>query len=151
MRKNRMTWFNIAAKFKIGADAFYVPANGGYAGTVYEKTYKLYGQDRRKWNRIHLSDDDIVNFVNLKFASEYHGYTPEQVIKMRAGGKTFVNIHSDIRTEVETKAKHDHKWYQVNKKVEIKHGHDSYTGGNDNGNKGDDRGKENKGHDRNDR
>lgn len=156
MRQKRMTWFAIATKFKIGADAFYVPANESYAGTVYEKPYKFYGQDRRKWNKIRLSDEDVVNFVNLKFVSEYHGYTTDQVIKMRASGKNFINIHSDIRNEVDAKAKRDNKWYQFKKKAEVKHGHDAYNEGsrddgrgNDNGNKNDNRGKADKRNDKN--
>ena len=43
-----------------------------------------------------LGDDDVVNLVNLKFASEHYGYSPEKVIKMRSEGRNFVEINEEI-------------------------------------------------------
>jgi hypothetical protein len=142
MRLKGMSWMKIAAKFNLGPDTFYVPANDSYAGTVYEKPYNGFKKDRKQWKRIKLSDDDVVNMVNLKFASEYHNYTPEQVVKLRSSGRSFIDIHNDINTERVQKAKHDKKWYEINKKVEVKHGYDSVESGN----RGDDQGGNNDDH-----
>jgi hypothetical protein len=40
-----------------------------------------------------LADADIVNMVNLRFASEYYHRAPEEVIRLRAGGHNYAYIH----------------------------------------------------------
>jgi hypothetical protein len=57
---------------------------------------KYHGQ--KKWGKVALSDDDIVNLVYLKFISEVTKLT-EQVMKMRAKGQHFVDIHDTIQLE----------------------------------------------------
>ena len=46
-----------------------------------------------------LSDEDIINLVNLKLMSEHYGVPPEKIIKMRSGGKEFVSINNEIIKE----------------------------------------------------
>lgn len=53
-----------------------------------------------------LSDDDVINLVNLKFTAEHYGYKPEEIIKMRSTGKGFVVINDEIKKE---KGKKEHK------------------------------------------
>ena len=35
--------------------------------------------------------------MNLRFISEYHGYPPGEVIKMRTAGKDFLFINAEIK------------------------------------------------------
>ena len=60
---------------------------------------------KSKWAEIRLSDNDIVNFVNLKFISEKYGYTPEDVVKMRAKGDSFVAINGKVKKAKKAKMK----------------------------------------------
>jgi len=48
-------------------------------------------------SKIVLTNVEIIDLVNLKLISEYHHIPPEDVIKMRAGGKHFVVIHDEIK------------------------------------------------------
>jgi hypothetical protein len=135
MRHRHMSWMEIAAHFRLGVDAFYVPLNGNLSGTVYERPYRFFKQDRRHWNRIHLTDEDVVNLVDLKFVSDYHGYRPDDVIRFRANGRNFVNIHNDIRMEREKREGRDHR-NKGDNRGGMKHGHDEW---NDKGGNRDDR------------
>ncbi|MDH4157019.1 MAG: hypothetical protein OEW00_07070 [candidate division Zixibacteria bacterium] len=97
LRLKGMSWMEITAYFGWGAGIYYVPVKGD-PGPPYGKAYGHYRNHKRnKWGEIHLSDADIVNLVNLKFICEHHGYSPDEVIKMRAGGKDFVSINSKVK------------------------------------------------------
>jgi hypothetical protein len=39
----------------------------------------------------------VMNLVNLRFVSEHYRLPPDEVIRLRTGGKDFVNINHDIR------------------------------------------------------
>jgi len=110
LRLKKWGWLKIALKYRLDPSIFYVPVKGEVKGGIYGKTYKTFnGRPQKQWNKMKLSDEEIVNFVNLRFVSEHHGYTPEEVIKMRDGGKNFVTINNDITVE---KAKHQKKkWF----------------------------------------
>ena len=48
------------------------------------------------WKTV-LSDDDIVNLVELRFLSEHYHLPPERIIELRSRGRNFVAIHADAR------------------------------------------------------
>ncbi len=54
-------------------------------------------QPEKDWNTIRLTDAEIVDFVNLRFISEYHSYSPEEVIRMRSAGAGFITINDNIK------------------------------------------------------
>lgn len=89
------TWLNIMLRFGLSPEALYVPVKE-VSGPPYGKAYGYYkNKPKKQWKRIVLSDDDVVNLVNLKFISGYHRYSPEEVIKLRSQGKTFVLINEE--------------------------------------------------------
>jgi len=68
-------------------------------GPPYGKAYGYYRHYRgqKKWGEVILTDDDIINLVNLKFIAETHRVEPEGVMEMRARGLRFVDIHDTIQ------------------------------------------------------
>ena len=98
LRLKRTGWMKIARMYNINPAVFYVPVNSSAYGRVYGRQYRYYtGQKQDKWKRIKLTDREIINFVNLRFVSEYYGYAPEYVMKMREEGKSFTAIDRDMR------------------------------------------------------
>ncbi len=92
------TWLYTTLRFGLGPEIFYVPAGGVAKNSLYGRTYNYYKhKPKREWKKIVLNDDDIINLVNLKLMSEYYGYPPEKIIKMRSGGKEFFSINDEIR------------------------------------------------------
>jgi len=94
---NRWTWMKIAAKLRLGPEVFYVPVDAPVSGGIYERIYGYYQQPKHKWVKIKLTDEEVMHCVNLHFISNYYGYKPIEVIKMRHAGRNFIVINNDIR------------------------------------------------------
>lgn len=93
-------WLYTAFRFGLGPEVFYVPVGVVVRDSLYGKAYGYYKhKPKKEWNTIRLSDDDIINLVNLKLMSEYHGYPLEKIIKMRSAGQEFDSINDEIRKE----------------------------------------------------
>jgi hypothetical protein len=87
----------ITTDFGLNAGIFYVPVTSD-PGPPYGKAYGHFrNRDRKDWGHIWLSDDDVVNFVNLRFISEQYNYSPDEVIKMRQNGDGFVDINAKVK------------------------------------------------------
>jgi hypothetical protein len=98
LRMAGKTWMDITLHYGLSPEIFYVPVKVEVKGPPYGKAYGYYkNKPRKEWGKIRLVDADIVNFVNLKFVSEHHRHSPEEVIRMRSGGKHFVVVDDEIR------------------------------------------------------
>ncbi len=107
MRSQGASWMDISLHFGVDPDAYYIPLED--VSGPYGRAYGYYRErPRNEWKSIRLSDDDIVNFVNLRFVSEHYNYDAHDVMKMRADGKNFVTIHNQIRTEKTGRDENDH-------------------------------------------
>jgi hypothetical protein len=97
LRLSGMSWMDISLKYGIGGDAYYVPIKGN-PGPPYGKAYGYYkNKPKSQWSSIRLSDTEITDMVNLKFLSEHHGISADDVIDMRGSGKDFSDIDGDIK------------------------------------------------------
>lgn len=131
LRLNGWTWMRIVKKYRLNPEIFYVPVNEKVTTGVYGKAYGYYNRPQNSWKNIFLKNDDIVNFVNLQFISEYHGLDPVNVIKMRETGKYFNEIDDDIRM-ADKKNKRQFKFRKAHdgeEQGDDHHGHGGY--GND--------------------
>ena len=105
------TWMEITLHYGLGPGIYYVPVKEA-KGPPYGKALGHFKKKPKdKWKKITLKNDEIINLVNLKFMSEYHGYSPDDIIKMRTKGKNFLLINKEIK-----KAKKEHK-LKVSKKA----------------------------------
>lgn len=97
LRLSGKSWMDITFHYGLTAQIFYVPFAVA-PGPPYGKAYGYYkNKPKNKWREIRLSDVDVVNFVNLKFVSGYYGYSPDEVVKMRGKGRSFVKINSEVK------------------------------------------------------
>ncbi len=93
-------WLHTTLHFGLGAEIFYVPVSVIVKDSFYGKAYGYYRhKPKKEWKTIVLSDDDIVNLVNLKLLSDHYTYPPEKIIRMRSEGREFVTINDEIRKE----------------------------------------------------
>ncbi len=98
LRLHGRTWTNITLHFGLSPEIFYVPVNIEVAGPPYGSALGHFKKvPRKKWKKIVLKDDEVINLVNLRFISEHHGYSPEEVIKRRSNGKDFVAINDEFK------------------------------------------------------
>jgi len=86
LRLRGFTWWDISVRYRLGAEAYFVPAAG----------IPAYGRPRNQWNTIVLSDADIVSLVNLKFLSEYYRVPANRVVDLRSRTGDFVAVQREI-------------------------------------------------------
>jgi hypothetical protein len=98
LRARRMSWLDISFHYGLTPDIFFVPLRVEPSGPPYGKAYGYYRKygPRREWQRIVLSDPDVVALVNLRFLSERHGVPPDDVIAMRSREGSFVAINENM-------------------------------------------------------
>jgi hypothetical protein len=95
LRAGGMPWVEILHRYHLSPRIFYVPVHVSVWNTPYSNFYAYYNE--RGHHRIRLLDADIINMVNLRFASDYYHRTPEEVIRLRAGGHNYAYIHDQYR------------------------------------------------------
>ena len=152
LRSRGWSWMQIALHFRLNPRIFYTP--GTYEGTPYENGHRAF----HGRGRIRLSDADIVNFVNLKFASEHYGHDPREIAQMRAQGRSFREIHDGFaqkeeRIEWDAKEEPRHRDNRRMRQDDRPHpdqnGRNRYNNGDQNGRGGNDHKDRNDRHDDN--
>jgi hypothetical protein len=129
-----MNWMDITLHYGLSPEIYYVPVR---QGPPYGNAYGHYKRHPKGgWQKNDLRDADIVNQVNLKFISEHHRYSPEQVMKYRSEGKSFTSIDRDARQGRQGKTQKQGK--QANKPGDYKQNDNNQ---NDNNHQGKGQGK----------
>ncbi|UCG62775.1 MAG: hypothetical protein JSV52_05695 [Candidatus Zixiibacteriota bacterium] len=99
LRLDGKTWMEITTHFRLTAEIFYVDIQK-VSGPPYGKAHGYFKNKKRKeWASIRLADVDIVNLVNLRFVSEHWGYSPDEIVKMREQGQSFIAISDKVKKE----------------------------------------------------
>lgn len=106
LRLGGMSWWDISLRYGIGPEVYYIPTTVVVKNPPYGRAYGYYRKyPRDQWRtKIVLRDDDIVNFVNLRYVSEHYDIPPERVIERRTRGAKFAAI--DREYDRQTKGKH---------------------------------------------
>lgn len=99
--RQRMSWLNITFHYGLTPEIYYVPVER--VGPPYGNAYGHYKKHKKDYKKVVLVDADVVNLVNLRFMSEYHGVAAEVVMDRRGKGERFVVINDDFHKE---KGKH---------------------------------------------
>jgi hypothetical protein len=96
LRTGGRSWWDIAAHYRIGPEAFYVPV-AAVPGPPYGRAWGHYkNKPRQQWRTIVLDDDDIVTLVNVKFLAGYHHTTTDRIVALRGKHADFVAIHTEV-------------------------------------------------------
>ena len=98
LRLGRRTWFEVAVRLGLSPEIFFLPLRAERIGPPYGNAYGYYRKHGRggDWRALVLSDREVVDLVNLRFLSEYHGVDPDDIIVMRGRQTSFVRIHDEI-------------------------------------------------------
>jgi hypothetical protein len=98
LRLGRMSWLDIALRLRLSPDIFFLPGAAERIGPPYGNAYGYYRKHGRAgdWGSLVLSDREVIDLVNLRFMSEYHGLGPDVIVGMRGRHKSFVAIHDEI-------------------------------------------------------
>ncbi len=114
--RHRMSWLDITFHYGLTPEIYYVPVTR--VGPPYGNAYGHYKKHERDYKKVVLVDDDVVNLVNLRFMSEYHGIAAEVVMDRRGRGEKFYVMNDEFREEKNTHG--DHKGNEKDKKEKHK-------------------------------
>ena len=84
LRLAGLQWWDIAARYRVAPEVFYVPSGPPY------------GKAHGHWKKRRLSDVEVVDCVNVRFLSEYHRVPPDQIYVMRSRGLGYTAVHSHL-------------------------------------------------------
>ncbi|MDA8168351.1 MAG: hypothetical protein M0Z59_01460 [Nitrospiraceae bacterium] len=94
LRQDGYSWWDITRRYRIDPRVYYVPVRMERIGPPYGRAYGYFRH--RHWDRRwRLDDREIVDLVNLRFASDYYHIPPERIIERRCRGERFAAIHHD--------------------------------------------------------
>ncbi len=98
LRLGKLSWLQIALRLRLSPEIFFVPVTLEKTGPPYGNAYGYYRNHGRAgdWGKVALSDREVIDLVNLRFMSEYHGLAPDVIISLRGRHKTFIGIHDEI-------------------------------------------------------
>jgi len=99
--RQRMSWLNITFHYGLTPEIYYVPVQR--VGPPYGNAYGHYKKHGKDYRNVRLADSDVVNLVNLRFMSEYHGVAAEVVMDRRGKGERFVAMNDHYYKEKGTK------------------------------------------------
>ncbi|MDO9304155.1 MAG: hypothetical protein Q7T77_02420 [Sulfuricurvum sp.] len=87
LRLRGMSWWDISIHLGLNPRTLYVIDSRRHSGPLYGKAY---GYQR-------LNDSDIVELVNVRFLSSYHGISVDDVIDRRSRGQQYMHIDDEYR------------------------------------------------------
>ncbi len=86
------SWWDISLRLGLDPSTLYVVDSHRHSGPPYGKAYG-YSRDKRH----HLRDAEIIELVNVRFLSDYHHISPDDVIDRRRGGERYNHIDEHYR------------------------------------------------------
>ena len=98
LRLGKRSWIDIAIHLGLSPEIFFVPVRMERIGPPYGNAYGYYRKygPAGDWRKVALKDREVIDLVNLRFMSEYHGLAPDAIIAMRGRERSFVRIHDEI-------------------------------------------------------
>lgn len=97
LRRGGWGWWRIADHYRLDPEDFYIPCSGIPRGSHYWKAYDNYDRyPRDQWNRFSLTDQDVIDFVNLRLIAERYDVDPITIILSRQRGSHFYEIDKDM-------------------------------------------------------
>ncbi|HZF70849.1 hypothetical protein [Sulfuricurvum sp.] len=91
LRLRGFSWWNITLRLGLDPYRIYVINSHRHFGPPYGEAYGYHN------NRHHLRDAEIVDLVNVRFLSDYHHISPDEVIERRRKGERYMNIDEYYR------------------------------------------------------
>ncbi|MDD5210799.1 MAG: hypothetical protein PHV62_00145 [Sulfuricurvum sp.] len=92
LRLSGMSWWDISFRLGLDPRTLYVVESRRHSGPPYGQAY---GYD--KHNKYRLRDSEIVDLVNVRFLSDYHHISVDDVIDRRRTGENYNNINEHYR------------------------------------------------------
>jgi len=101
LRVGGKSWMEISLHFNLSSKVFYVPLVRD-PGPPYGKAYGHFkNKAGRESKKVRLTDVEIIDWANLRFLSEYHSCSPEEIVKSRKAGHNFATISKELKAKAD--------------------------------------------------
>lgn len=98
LRLRGISWWDISLRLGLDPRTLYVVDSRRYSSPPYGKAYG-YGKHQKH----RLRDAEIVDLVNVRFLSNYHHISPDEVIDRRRRGENYYRINEEYRGKKDRK------------------------------------------------
>ncbi len=97
LRRRGASWSDLAARYRVGADVFYVPLRAGAPAGPLEALYARFRETSpTQWSALPLSDEEIVALVNVRVIAQSTGRDPSEVLRRAADARSYVDVYNRI-------------------------------------------------------
>lgn len=114
LRLRGESWWDISLRLGLNPRTIYVVDTYNNYGPPYGKAYGYSKKDRNK----RLADNQIVELVNVRFLSEYHRISPDEVIERRQKGSHYYYDRDERREKRHKVEKYDEQRNKKDKEKE---------------------------------
>ncbi len=92
-RRGGASWISLFHRFGLGAAHLHPSLDEGEVDSRVERAWRLYAQtERRDWDRISLTDEEVITLVHLKVLSRHHRVSPGVVLQTRRASANWVEV-----------------------------------------------------------
>lgn len=98
LRQNGRPWMELANRYGLSSGDFHTTLPRGPAGPLARVVSELGALDPAQWDRLRLTDEEIVSLVNLRFLTGYLRVPPRAVMEAHAEGGNFVAGYRLLRS-----------------------------------------------------
>jgi hypothetical protein len=97
LRAKGDSWSGITENRSLSPELFYIMISGEITSKTFGPILEKFNSTPPKdWNKIEMTDSDIINLVNLRFISSHYDYSVFEIMTMRDFGKDFVKIANQV-------------------------------------------------------
>lgn len=97
LRRGGSSWGELATRYGVSVETFHVPLPDDAATGALERAYRAFGDTpRSSWDRIRLTDSEVVALVNLAFLSQRLDVPHRVVLEAAGAGSDFVRAHRTL-------------------------------------------------------
>jgi len=97
LRLGDASWMDIMLKYGISPEILYIELEEDHEPPFGKAYGHFKNKPRDKWRSIRFTDQDIIEFVNIRFISEKFDRSPDEIIKLRQSGSDYIGIVKDAR------------------------------------------------------
>jgi hypothetical protein len=97
MYRANKSWSALSASCGLGAVDYFIMISGKIESKTFSPIFaKFSGIDPHNWKDLELTDQEIVDLVNLRIISSYHDYSLYDIMAMKDYGRDWAKINEKV-------------------------------------------------------
>ena len=94
LRQTPLSWVETASRLGLNAACFYVMVTGEITSKTFAPIFEKFSTtSEQNWRKLELSDNEVVNLVNLRVMYSQYDYSVYEVMAFRDANKSWDNVN----------------------------------------------------------